>query len=440
MKALQYTAIGRPPEIREVPTPEPRPGEVLVRTTAAGVCHSDQYTMDRTAEDYAFGFPLTLGHEGAGIVAGLGAGAANGGVKEGDAVAVYGAWGCGYCRACATGAENYCLNADAMKIGWPGFEGKVFYVWFDAPIEYIGATKEWADLDPEHRSWRSWWFDAGDVRYTEFLGKDNIPFHTINFPITIMGSGEPWKLVDYVKGFNYLTYYGGKFSTSQQRGVFMDTAIDLLPADYWRYALLASAPESDDTEFTWESFALTVNKDLAGIFGNFVQRTLKLTEKLFGMTVPAGGEPGPEEAELAASLDAALLTFAAEMDAMRFRPAAFALRSLWTLGNQYLDRCAPWHETDTARVACILRTAINVARLEAIVSAPFVPFACDRLAASLGLEAVERSWPGPAAEELLRLGPGRGLHMGEPLFPRIGDRSTLAGWVAEMEQRFGGPP
>jgi propanol-preferring alcohol dehydrogenase len=126
MKALQYTAIGRPPEIREVPTPEPRPGEVLVRTTAAGVCHSDQYTMDRTAEDYEFGFPLTLGHEGAGIVAGLGAGAANGGVKEGDAVAVYGAWGCGYCRACATGAENYCLNADAMKIGWPGFEAPGF--------------------------------------------------------------------------------------------------------------------------------------------------------------------------------------------------------------------------------------------------------------------------------------------------------------------------
>ena len=155
-----------------------------------------------------------------------------------------------------------------------------------------------------------------------------------------MGSGEPWKLVDYVKGFNYLTYYGGKFSTSQQRGVFMDTAIELLPADYWRYALLASAPESDDAEFTWESFALTVNKDLAGIFGNFVQRTLKLTEKLFGTTVPDGGAPGPEEAELAASLDAALVTYASEMDAMRFRPAAFALRSLWTLGNQYLDRCA----------------------------------------------------------------------------------------------------
>src|SRR6202040_3205465 len=103
------------------------------------------------------------------------------------------------------------------------------------------------------------------------------------------------------------------------------------------------------------------------------------TEKLFGIIVPDGGEPGPEEAALAVSLDAALAMFATEMDAMRFRPAAFALRSLWTLGNQYLDRCAPWHETDTARVACILRTAINVARIEAIVSAPFVPFACDRL-------------------------------------------------------------
>jgi methionyl-tRNA synthetase len=219
----------------------------------------------------------------------------------------------------------------------------------------------------------------------------------------------------------------------------MDAAIDLLPADYWRYALLASAPESDDNEFTWESFALTVNKDLAGIFGNFVQRTLKLSEKLFGLTVPDGGDPGLEEAELAASLDAALATFAIEMDEMRFRPAAFALRSLWTLGNQYLDRCAPWHETNPARVACILRTAINVARIEAIVSAPFVPFACVRLAASLGLTAEERAWPGLASDELERLRPGRSLEIGEPLFPRIGDRSTLAAWVAEMEQRFGGP-
>jgi propanol-preferring alcohol dehydrogenase len=124
--ALQYVAIGRPPEIREVPTPQPGPGEVLLKMTAAGVCHSDQYTMDHSAEDYPFGFPLTLGHEGAGIVAALGTGAANGGVKEGDAIAVYGAWGCGFCRACATGAENYCTNAAALKLPWPGFDAPGF--------------------------------------------------------------------------------------------------------------------------------------------------------------------------------------------------------------------------------------------------------------------------------------------------------------------------
>ena len=120
MRALQYTAIGKPPEIREVPVPEPGPGEVLLKMTAAGVCHSDEYFMSLPAEKFMFELPLTLGHEGAGIVAGLRGGAI--GVKEGDSVAVYGAWGCGYCRACATGAENYCTNAAAMKIPWPGFD------------------------------------------------------------------------------------------------------------------------------------------------------------------------------------------------------------------------------------------------------------------------------------------------------------------------------
>jgi methionyl-tRNA synthetase len=325
-----------------------------------------------------------------------------------------------------------------VPVGWPGFENKVFYVWFDAPIEYIGATKEWADLDPQHRDWRSWWYDAKDVRYLQFMGKDNVPFHAINFPVTLMGSGEPWKLVDYIKAFNWLTYYGGKYSTSEHRGVFMDDAIKLLPADYWRYALLANAPESDDTNFTWESFALTVNKDLAGIFGNFVTRTLKLTESRFGAVIPAGGEPGDAEADLYRGVDAAIQSFTDEMDALRFRPAAFALRTLWTQGNLYLDRTAPWNEPDNARVACVLRTAINLARVNAIVSHSFVPFASDRLGSDLGLSDAERAWPRDAASELQRLEPGRSFIVGEPLFPRIADRSNLSAWIKDMEARFGG--
>ena len=339
------------------------------------------------------------------------------------------------------GLEDRSITRDlkwGVPVGWPGWEDKVFYVWFDAPIEYIGATKEWADVRPDERDWRGWWYEADDVRYLEFMGKDNIPFHTINFPVTIMGSGEPWKLVDYVKGFNYLTYYGGKFSTSQRRGIFMDAALDLLPADYWRYYLLANAPESDDTEFTWESFALNVNKDLAGVFGNFVTRTLKLTKQRFGEVVPEGGVPGAEEEQLARDVDAALATYVTEMDAVRFRPAAFALRSLWTAGNQYLDRTAPWNDDDPQRVACVLRTAINLARIEAIVSRAFVPFAAARLLRDLGVGNDELGWPGAAAEELRVLEPGRPFTVGEPLFPRIGDRSTLTTWIGEMEARFGG--
>ncbi|MGR3650962.1 MAG: methionine--tRNA ligase, partial [Roseovarius sp.] len=138
---------------------------------------------------------------------------------------------------------------------WSGMEGKVFYVWFDAPIEYIACAAEWAEAQGlEAKAWERWWRTdkgAADVRYTQFMGKDNVPFHTLSFPATLMGANhdgsEPWKLVDYIKSFNYLNYDGGQFSTSQGRGVFMDDALDILPADYWRWWLLSHAPENSDS-------------------------------------------------------------------------------------------------------------------------------------------------------------------------------------------------
>ena len=166
---------------------------------------------------------------------------------------------------------------------------------------YIGATAEWADAG-EGRDWRSWWYDADDVEYTQFMAKDNVPFHTVSFPVTLIGSREPWTRADQIKGFNWLTYYGGKFSTSQGRGVFMDQALDTYPADYWRWFLFANAPESSDSSFTWEQFAVAVNKDLADSFGNLVNRCLTLSAKHYGPVVPAGGEPGEREAQLAADL------------------------------------------------------------------------------------------------------------------------------------------
>ena len=132
-----------------------------------------------------------------------------------------------------------------------------------------------------------------DVTYYQFMGKDNVPFHTLSFPATILGSGEPWKLVDYLKSFNYLNYDGGQFSTSQGRGVFMDQALSILPADYWRWWLLSHAPESSDSEFTWENFQASVNKDLADVLGNLVSRVTKFATAKFGATVPAGWQLWP---------------------------------------------------------------------------------------------------------------------------------------------------
>lgn len=179
---------------------------------------------------------------------------------------------------------------------WPGMEGKVFYVWFDAPIEYIACGAEWVEAG-KGDDWERWWrTDKGaeDVRYTQFMGKDNVPFHTLSFPVTILGSGEPWKLVDYIKSFNYLNYDGGQFSTSRGRGVFMDQALDILPADYWRWWLLSHAPESSDAEFTWENFQANVNKDLADVLGNFVSRVTKFCRSKFGEAVPEGAATAPK--------------------------------------------------------------------------------------------------------------------------------------------------
>ncbi|MEM9989795.1 MAG: methionine--tRNA ligase, partial [Pseudomonadota bacterium] len=160
-----------------------------------------------------------------------------------------------------------------VPVNREGFESKVFYVWFDAPIEYIAATKDW---DPE--GWERWWRDdkgATDTRYIQFMGKDNVAFHTVSFPCTLIGSQEPWKRVDTLKTLNWLTWYGGKFSTSEKRGIFMDKALEIMPADAWRWYLMSNAPESDDTSFTLDAFANAVNKDMADVLGNLVNRVTR---------------------------------------------------------------------------------------------------------------------------------------------------------------------
>ncbi|MGV9321322.1 methionine--tRNA ligase [Streptomyces sp. NPDC003660] len=322
---------------------------------------------------------------------------------------------------------------------WPELaaEGKVFYVWFDAPVEYIGATKEWADQNPAERDWKSWWYEADDtVRYTQFMAKDNVPFHTVMFPATELGVREPWKKVDYVKAFNWLTYYGGKFSTSQKRGVFTDQALDILPADYWRYFLIANAPESDDSSFTWEHFTATVNKDLADTLGNFVNRVLSFSRKRFGDEAPAGGEPGEAETRLGEEIASLLAEYETQMEALQFRKAASALRALWSAGNSYLEEKAPWLEikTDKDAAALTLRTAMNLIHLYAVVSEPFIPSSSAAMRAAFALPDDTATWITPEqARTLTTLQPGIPFTVPPVLFAKLTDED-----LETYKDRFGG--
>ena len=340
------------------------------------------------------------------------------------------------------GLRERCITRDlkwGISVPADGFDGKVFYVWFDAPIEYIAATREWADKDPQKRDWKSWWYDAKDVRYVEFMAKDNIPFHTIMFPATLLGSNEPWKKVDYIKGFNWLTFYGGKFSTSQKRGIFTNQALDEFPADYWRYWLMANAPENSDSSFTFTSFSGMINKDLNDVLGNFVNRVLKMTAGKFSNEVPDGGQWGDLEKEFVKTLSERIADYTKYMQAMEFRKAMVELRAIWVEGNNYLTAAAPWTviKEDREKAAMILRLALNLIRVYAVLSAPVIPNASKEMMTLLNLDVADTAWIGSdTAEQLQVLKAGHAFNVPQaPIFNKI-----MPETVAELCARYGADP
>lgn len=335
------------------------------------------------------------------------------------------------------GLHDRCITRDlawGVPVPKAGFEGKVFYVWFDAPIEYIAATREWADADPENRDYKAWWWQANDVEYLQFLGKDNVPFHTISFPCTLLGSGEPWKTADVIKGVSWLTYEGDKFSTSQRRGVFLDQALELLPADYWRWWLAANAPESGDTAFSFERFAAGVNKDLADTFGNLVNRVLKFVAVKYDGVVPAAGEAGEIERALAAELTQRLADLKSHHDERSIRKAADEVRAIWSAANVYLAEGAPWSRVvrEPDRAAVIVRTGVNLLALAAAVAWPFVPSTAERVLKALG-QSAKPLWPSSAAAALAQIEGGRKVDVPPILFEKLS-----AEWVETNRRKFAG--
>lgn len=319
----------------------------------------------------------------------------------------------------------------------PGFDDKVFYVWFDAPIEYIAATQEWATASNE--DWARWWrTDQGaeDVEYVQFMGKDNVAFHTVSFPVTLIGSNEPWKTVDRLKAFNWVTWYGGKFSTSNKRGVFMDQALELLSADYWRWYLMANAPEGSDAAFTWEGFQASINSDLANVLGNFVNRITKYTVSKFDGVLPADGTPGENEAWMAEELSTRLAALTDHYEQMEFRKAAAETRAIWAAGNEYLTRAEPWvkFKTDRDAAAVGVRTGLNLVAIFAIIAQPFIPDTAAAILDTLGVPEGNRNWPDAKDPNLLSALPLEMPIQAPPvLFQKIEDAM-----VADWTEQFGG--
>ena len=272
-----------------------------------------------------------------------------------------------------------------IPVNKPGYEDKVFYVWFDAPWGYVSisqiANKNWAD----------WWKNP-DCHYTQFMGKDNVSFHSVFFPAQEIAVNDNWKTVDVLKALNFMNFNGAKISKSTGNGIFLDTALSIAPSDCWRYALLASAPETDDTDFTMARFVDIVNKDLNGMLGNFVSRVCKLSNKNFGDTVPNGGEI---DAELATKINEKLADLTNALEKCEFRDSVFALRSLWAIANEYMTIKEPWalvKNGDMAGAAAALNECFQMIDLFARVSAPFIPDAAEKMQNVFEIKH-DLSWP-----------------------------------------------
>ena len=318
---------------------------------------------------------------------------------------------------------NWGVPVKKGQENWPGMDGKVFYVWFDAPIEYIACAEEWVDAG-KGKDWHRWWKTdkgADDVIYTQFMGKDNVPFHTLSFPATILGSGEPWKLVDYIKSFNYLNYDGGQFSTSRNRGIFMDQALEILSPDYWRWWLLSHAPESSDSEFTWENFQQTVNKDLADVLGNFVSRVTKFCRSKFGEVIPSGGTWSQNEKKLVNEIEKRVKAYESYMENKEIRKSANELRAIWACGNEYLQSAEPWaiFKSDPEASAMQIRFSLNLIKLYGVLSAPFIPDAAEKLLKAFNL--ADESWPSDVSEALDSLPENVVFEVPEIMFRKITD-------------------
>lgn len=307
-----------------------------------------------------------------------------------------------------------------------GAEGKVLYVWFDAPIGYISNTKE---LLPD--TWETWW-KSEDTKLVHFIGKDNIVFHCIVFPAMLKAEGS-YILPENVPANEFLNLEGDKISTSRNWAVWLHEYLDEFPGkqDVLRYVLTANAPETKDNDFTWKDFQARNNNELVAIYGNFVNRALVLTNKYFEGKVPALGELTDYDKETIAEVQAIKATIEKELDTYHFREALKTAMNLARIGNKYLADTEPWKlaKTDMSRVATILNIALQIAANLTIVFSPFLPFSSEKLLRMLDVNEAF-SWDSLGSMELLSV--GHQIATAELLFEKIED-STIEAQIEKLQ-------
>ena len=301
-----------------------------------------------------------------------------------------------------------------------GAEGKVLYVWFDAPIGYISNTKELCDQQTERfGTWQKWWQDP-ETRMIHFIGKDNIVFHCLIFPVMMKAHGG-YNMPDNVPANEFLNLEGDKISTSRNWAVWLHEYLVDLPGkqDVLRYVLTANAPETKDNDFTWKDFQARNNNELVAILGNFVNRALVLTEKYFKGQVPAAGELTDYDRQTLQEFADVKSNVERLLDTFHFRDAQREAMNLARIGNKYLADTEPWKlaKTDMARVGTILNIALQITANLAIVFEPFLPFSMEKLNKMLNVEPL--GWDRLGATDLLPA--GHQLGKAELLFEKIDD-------------------
>ena len=329
------------------------------------------------------------------------------------------------------GLRPRCMTRDlkwGTSVPLPGFEDKVFYVWFDAPIGYISITAGY-DL----ANWRRWWQNEG-VELHQFMGKDNVPFHTVIFPSTLIGTRKPWTLLHQLNSTEYLNYEGGKFSKSRGTGVFGSDARDSgIPASIWRYYLLASRPESTDAAFSWSDFVAKTNSELLANLGNFVNRATRFVSLKFDGLVPAGELTEVDHAFMAEHVLPELAKYRDAMELCNLRAALKCAMAVSAAGNLYLTEQKLDNKlllNNPSRCGTVICVAINLCYILSALLEPFIPGTADDILKILRLPA--RTYPSTTCFELV-ITPGHRIGQPFHLFTKLDEAA-----VTELRAKFAG--